>query len=125
MNSKSLNGVDSYIQDHPEAIQKKLKELRKIIQLAAPGAEERIGYGMPGYYLNGSLVYFAAWKNHIGFYGASSTLTKQFEKELKDYKISKGTIQIPYEKPIPKDLLTKLIKFRVKENLSKVKTQKK
>jgi len=111
--------VDEYIAKSPKEIRKTLVEIRKTIHEAAPYATERISYGMPAFVLNGNLVYFAAFKNHIGFYPTSSSIVV-FKKELSPYKTSRGAIQFPIDKPIPYPLITKIVKFRVKENLEKV-----
>jgi uncharacterized protein YdhG (YjbR/CyaY superfamily) len=107
--------VDEYISGCPEQLQAKLKELREAIRKAAPEAEETISYRMPAYRLNGVLVYFAAQKNHIGFYPTSSGVNA-FREELAAYKTSKGAIQFPVDKPIPLKLVSTIVKFRVKEN---------
>jgi uncharacterized protein YdhG (YjbR/CyaY superfamily) len=111
--------VDEYISSQPKNVKSVLQQLRKAIQEAAPEAEELISYNMPGYKLKGMLVYFAAWKEHIGFYGASSTLVEKFRKELSGYELSKGTIKFPLDQPLPLALVTKIVKFRAKENLQK------
>lgn len=112
--------IDVYISKYPEEIQKMLQELRQIIQESAPEATEKISYQMPTYYLNGNLVHFAVNKNHIGFYPAPSGI-EAFEEALKPYKYSKGAIQFPFDKPIPYDLIRRIVKHRVEENLSKKK----
>lgn len=121
---KNPKNVEEYISAFPEKVQDSLQRLRAIIKKAAPKAEEGISYGMPGYKLNGVLVYFAAFKNHIGFY-ATPTGHKAFKKELSVYKQGKGSVQFPIDKPIPLGLITKIVKFRVKENSEKVKSKKK
>lgn len=119
--SKTFN---EYISSFPKNIQNILQKIRQVVRENAPNAEETISYGMPAFKLNGkSLVYFAAWKNHIGFYPAGSleSFKKElstFRKELTPYKQVKGTIKFPYDKPIPFDLLKKIVKFRVKQNKS-------
>lgn len=110
--------IDTYISTFPKEIQEKLEQLRVTIKKAAPKAEETIKYGMPTLTLNGNLVHFAAYKNHIGFYPVPSAI-KTFKKELADFKTSKGAIQFPLDKPLPLNLITKIVKFRVKENLAK------
>jgi uncharacterized protein YdhG (YjbR/CyaY superfamily) len=112
--------IDEYISTFPSPIQKPLKELRAVIQQAAPGAEERISYQMPMFYQKGVVVYFAAHTNHIGFYPGASGV-KAFEKELSNYVHSKGTIQFPMDKPLPFALISKIVSFRVNENLEKAK----
>ena len=118
--------VDEYISIFPEDIQILLNELRDTIKKAAPNAEEVISYQMPALKDHGILVYYAAYKNHIGFYPTGSGVEK-FKMELSDYKWSKGTIQFPLDKPLPLELITEIVKFRVNENLekSKIKAKKK
>ena len=115
-----MNDIDKYIVIFPDEMQGKLQELREIIRRAAPEAEEVISYSMPAYRLHGILVYFAGHKNHIGFYPTSSGI-EAFISELKDYKFSKGAIQFPLDKPLPAKLITEIIRFRVKENMTKLK----
>jgi len=98
---------------------KALQELRNTIKDAAPHASELISYNLPAFKLHTALVYYAAWKEHIGFYPASPTVTKVFKKELEPYRQSKGTIQFPYHDPLPLSLITRIIKHRVKENIEK------
>ncbi len=116
--------VDAYISDFPEEVQQLMKQLRATIKKAEPKAEEVISYGMAGYKYNGMLVYFAGYKNHIGFYPAPRGI-EEFKKELSAYKGSKGTVQFPLDKPLPFQLITKIVKFRAKENLEKTKLKKK
>ena len=122
MNYSSLKfkDVDAYINSCPKEVRSTLVEIRKTIKKAAPKATEKISYGMPAFVLNGNLVYFAAFKNHIGFYPTSSPIVV-FKKELEPYKTSKGAIQFPIDKSIPYSLITKIVKFRVKESLEKIK----
>jgi uncharacterized protein YdhG (YjbR/CyaY superfamily) len=114
---KGINpeNIDEYIAGCPPELQAKLQELRRVIRKAAPGAEERISYRMPAFILNGPLVYFAAQKNHIGFYPTPSGV-ETFMKDLSGYKISKGAIRFPVDKPLPVKLVNKIVRFRVKEN---------
>jgi uncharacterized protein YdhG (YjbR/CyaY superfamily) len=116
--------VDEYIAAFPKEVQQLLQQMRIAIKAAAPKAEELISYGMPAYKLNGMLVYFAAFKNHIGFY-ATPTGHKTFIKELSKYKQGKGSVQFPVEEPLPLTLITKIVKFRVKENEEKAVMKKK
>ena len=116
--------VDEYLSALPANTKLILKEVRKTIKQAAPQAEELISYNIPAFTLHGRLVYYAAFKNHIGFYPVSSAI-KTFQKELSDYKTSKGAIQFPIERPIPFGVITKIVKFRVQENLEKAKAKKK
>ena len=119
---KNFQNIDDYIASFPEDVQKVLKQIRAAIQKAAPQAEEAISYQMPTFKLNGNLVHFAAWKNHIGFYPTPSG-TKEFQKEISKYVFAKGSIQFPLDQPMPLALITKMVKFRVKEN--EVKRKKK
>lgn len=109
--------IDEYILDFPESIQEKLQQLRAIIKKNAPGAEETISYAIPTFKLNGkTLIHFAAFKNHIGLY-ALPTGHKAFEKEFSAYKTGKGSVQFPFDKALPLDLIAKVVKFRIKEIL--------
>jgi uncharacterized protein YdhG (YjbR/CyaY superfamily) len=112
------NEIDKYISTFPKDTQVILEKMRAIIMKAAPTAEEVISYKMPAYKLNRVLVYFAAYKNHIGLYPTASGI-KAFEGELTNYKWSKGAIQFPLDKPLPIGLITKIVKFKVKEVLNK------
>ena len=116
--------IDEYIAGFPKDVQKALQQVRETIQKAAPNADETISYAMPAFKQNGNLVYFAAWKEHIGFY-ATPTGNSAFKKDLVGYKTSKGAIQFPLDKPMPVQLITKLVKFRVKENEEKAALKKK
>ena len=118
---KRFETIDEYIATFPKNVRDVLEELRVVINESAPKAEETISYGIPTFDLNGRhLVHFAAYKNHVGFYPTSSGI-KAFRKELAPFKTSKGTVQFPLDKPIPLDLVKKIVKFRVKENESKKK----
>ena len=110
-----MNLVDTYISGFPLATQKRLFEIRLLIKQAAPAAEEIISYQMPAYKLQGILVYFAGYKNHIGFYPTASGI-KQFQLEIVAYKHSKGAVQFPINEPIPADLVARIVAFRIKEN---------
>jgi uncharacterized protein YdhG (YjbR/CyaY superfamily) len=118
------NKVDEYINQYPKKIQWRLKEIRSAIKKAAPQAEEIISYGMPAYKLNGMLVWFAAHTKHIGFYPRVSGIEK-FKNELSKYKTSKGSVQFPNESSLPINLITKIVKFRLKEILQRAKTKAK
>lgn len=108
--------VDNYIQVFPEKTQDILIAIRNLIRELAPGAEESMSYGMPAYKLNGKpLVYFAAFKNRIGFYATPSG-HQEFADELSKYKHGKGSVQFPLDKPIPFSLIKRMLEFRVKEN---------
>lgn len=110
--------TDEYIASFPAAVQKKLAEIRAAIKKAAPQATETISYGMPAFMQDGMLVYFAAFKNHIGFFPTASGVAN-FTKEITQYNTSKGTIQFPLSEPLPVDLIKKIVAFRVNENVSK------
>ena len=117
------NSIDEYISGFPEEIQILLEQVRTTIKQAAPEAEEAIKYAMPTFVLNGNLVHFAAFKNHIGFYPVPSGI-EAFKKELSVYKGAKGSVQFPLDQPMPLELITKIVKFRLEENLRKAKTKK-
>jgi uncharacterized protein YdhG (YjbR/CyaY superfamily) len=116
---KKFETIDEYIETFPEDVQGILQELRQTIRAAAPQAKEAISYQMPTFKLNGNLVHFAAYKKHIGFYPAPSGI-EAFQEELAPYKASKGAVQFPIEQPIPHDLVSKIVQFRVAEQLNKV-----
>ncbi|AWH83623.1 hypothetical protein HYN59_00165 [Flavobacterium album] len=116
--------IDDYIAGFPEEVQKLLQEVRETVQSTAPDATEKISYGMPTFALNGNLVYFAAFKNHIGFYALPSG-TKAFREELATYKTGKGSIQFPFDRPLPLKLIQQIVKFRIAENEEKAKLKKK
>ena len=118
------NTIDEYISGFPDDIQTLLQQIRVTIREAAPEAEEAIKYAMPTFILNGNLVHFAAFKNHIGFYPVPSGI-EAFKKELSVYKGAKGSVQFPLDQPIPLELITKIVKFRVSENMKKGKLKKK
>ena len=119
-----LKDIDEYIASYPKEIQKVLEPLRATIKKAAPRVEEIISYGMPAFKLNGVLVWFAAHAKHIGFYPRVSGI-EAFKKELSIYKGAKGSVQFPLDKPLPLGLITKIVKFRVTENLQKARAKKK
>ncbi len=117
---KTSAAIDEYITKFPSDVQELLKQIRQTIKDAAPDASEKISYQMPTFYLNGNLVHFAAYKNHIGFYPTPSGITA-FAEKLAGYKSSKGAVQFPIHESMPLDLIKRIVEFRVKENLSKVK----
>ena len=113
--------IDAYIATFPESTQKILEKVRATIKKAAPDAEEAIRYAMPTFRLDDSnLVFFAGYKNHIGFY-ATPTGHEAFKEALSVYKQGKGSVQFPLDKPMPYDLITKIVQFRVQENIEKAK----
>jgi uncharacterized protein YdhG (YjbR/CyaY superfamily) len=113
---KGFKTIDEYIATFPENVQSILEELRQAIRESAPEAEEAISYQMPAFKLNGILVWFAAFKNHVGFYPKTSAI-EAFKEELSGYVVSKGTVRFPVNKPVPLDLVKKIVRYRVKENL--------
>ena len=121
---KRYKDIDEYISNFPVEIQRKLKELKVAIKNAAPEAEEKICYQMPAFYFKGNLVYFAGYRNHIGFYPTASGI-EVFKNELSGFKHSKGAIQFPLEEPLPLELVTRIVRFRVKENLDRAKVKNK
>ena len=110
--------IDEYIAQCPENVQPVLSKIRSVIKESAPGAVEKISYQMPTFYLNGNLVHFAAHREHIGFYPTPSGIAA-FQKELSQYKGAKGSVQFPLDEPIPYELIGKIVKYRVSENLKK------
>ena len=115
-------GIDEYIVGFPPDIQEILEEIRMTIRKAAPDAEETIKYRMPTFTLKGNLVHFAAFKKHIGFYPAPTGI-EEFQNELSVYEGGKGSVQFPLDRPIPFDLISKIVKFRVEENLARAKAK--
>lgn len=115
--------VDEYIQAFSPGVRLTLQKLRQTIKTAAPQAEETISYMMPAYKQNGALVYFGGYKTHIGFYPTAAGM-EAFKKELSVYEVSKGTIRFPVDNPLPWGLISKIVKFRVKENELKKKAKK-
>ncbi|HEU4463448.1 MAG TPA: DUF1801 domain-containing protein, partial [Gemmatimonadota bacterium] len=118
---RKYESVDEYIADFPTDVQRILKKIRSTIRKAAPKAGEKIAYGIPTFTLNGNLVHFAAFKSHIGFYPDPSGIQK-FARELSPYESAKGSVQFPLDQPIPYDLITRIVKFRVLENRGKART---
>lgn len=118
-NLKELKSIDDYINQFPDDIKSKLETIRTAIKKAAPKSVEVISYGMPAFKQNKVLVYFAAGKNHIGFYPTPKPIIV-FSKELEGYKTSKGAIQFPLDKKIPLTLISKIVKYRVTEDLGKI-----
>jgi len=118
------DNIDDYIAGFPAEVQELLEQVRLTIKNEAPQAEEVISYGMPAFKLNGILVWFAAYKNHIGFYPHSTGIVA-FKKELSGYKGAKGSVQFPLNRPLPLNLIAEIVKYRIEENLHKVKMKKK
>lgn len=123
LNKPIAKTIDEYIADHPKDVQKLLAQVRNTVKASAPGAVEKISYGIPTFTLNGNLVHFGAYKNHIGFY-ATPTGHEAFKKELSAYKQGKGSVQFPIDQPLPLDLISKIVQFRVIENSEKSKAKK-
>lgn len=122
MAKTSFQDIDEYIATFPKETQKILMEIRDTIKAAAPTAEEKISYQMPTFFLNGNLIHFAAFKNHIGIYPTPSG-TEAFKKQLSKYQGSKGSVRLPIDEPIPLKLISQIVKFRVAENLKKIKSK--
>ena len=120
METKKPENIDEYIGSFPNDVQEILERIRMTIQNAAPDAKEKISYSMPAFEQNGIIVYFAAFKNHIGLYALPSG-HDAFKEKLSKYKSGKGSVQFPLNQPMPYDLITEIVKFRVKENLEKAK----
>jgi len=116
MQRVQAKNIDEYIAAFPKEIRDRLQEMRSVIRKAAPEAEESISYAIPTFKLNGNLVHFAAFKNHIGFYPTPAGI-EAFRKELSRYEGAKGSVQFPNDEPLPLALISKIVKFRVKDNL--------
>lgn len=120
---KTTASIDDYIAGFPKEVQVILQQIRTTIKQAVPEAEETISYAMPAFKYHGMLVYFAAYRNHIGFYALPSG-NEAFKKELQHYKTGKGSIQFPLDEPMPLDLISRIVKLRANENLRKKQTSK-
>jgi len=123
MTRKMAKTIDEYVDRFPEAVRERLEKMRTTIKRAAPKAEETISYGIPAFKLNGLLVWFAAFKGHIGFYPRKSAIIA-FKEELSLYNGAKGSVQFSFDEPLPVGLVSRIVKFRVKENLASVKKRK-
>lgn len=124
VNKTTNNSFDLYAAGFPEPVQVLLRTMRETILQAAPGSEELISYGMPSFKMNGIVAHFAAHKNHIGFYPGANGI-KTFEDELANYVYAKGSVQFPFDQPLPLSLIKRIIRFRVKENKEKAAARKK
>lgn len=124
MDKMAYESIDAYIEACPSEVQGILHEIRRIIREAAPDAAEKISYQMPTFDLNGNLVHFAAFKQHIGFYPAPQGI-EAFEAELAKYKGGKGSVQFPLDQPMPYDLISRITKYRAEENRAKDKRKTK
>lgn len=120
----TLQSIDAYITAFPNDVQEILQKIRTTIKEAAPDAEEAIKYQLPTFTMNGNLVHFGAFKKHIGFYPTPSG-TEEFQDELAVYESGKGSVKFPLDQPMPYDLIAKIVRFRVAENLAKAKSSKK
>ncbi|HEX2912719.1 MAG TPA: DUF1801 domain-containing protein [Chloroflexia bacterium] len=118
----SFSTIDEYIALFPEEVRALLESVRNTIKAAAPEAEERISYQMPAFAQHGNLVYFAALKDHIGFYPTGSGI-EAFKEELAGYKTTKGSVKFPFDQPLPLDLITRIVQLRVSENLARARAK--
>jgi len=118
MENRSIATVDNYIRSFSGETRKKLIELRKLVRTLAPEALEKISYGMPGYFMNGNLLYFAAYGRHIGLYPGAAAIGA-FKDKLSKYKYGKGSIQLPLDEKLPTRLIQHIVKFRIERNLEK------
>ncbi len=116
--------VDKYIAEYPEHVQVLLQQVRAAIREMAPTAKEKISYGMPTFDLHGNLVHFAAWSKHIGFYPGGGGI-KEFEDAIAGYHYAKGSVQFPYDQPMPLALIQEIVRFRVRQNEEKAALKKK
>ena len=121
--NKKFKTINEYQSAFPPKVKNLLKDLRKAIKQASPEAEELISYNMPAFKYHGILVYYAAHKEHIGFYPGSSVINEVFKDDLIDYETSKGTIKFPFEKVIPVRLVKKLVTYKAKQNLERAKSK--
>ncbi|MFC5406055.1 iron chaperone [Cohnella soli] len=122
-NKGDFTSIDEYILCCPSDVQERLQAIRETIKEAAPEAKEKISYQMPAFEYYGSLVYFAAFKKHIGFYPVTSGINA-FKEEVERYQTGKGTLQFPLDQPIPLELISKITKFRAAENAEKAASRK-
>ncbi|MBP1966450.1 iron chaperone [Paenibacillus aceris] len=119
----TFSSIDEYISTFSPEVQEILQKLREVIKESAPDAKEKISYAMPTFEQHGNLVHFAAFKNHIGFYPAPDGIN-EFQDEVAEYHSSKGTLQFPLGKPIPYELIGRIVKYRVARNLEKAKAKR-
>ena len=122
MKRKTPRDIDDYLSGYPKHVQQLLTQVRLTIKKAAPKATEKISYGIPTFALEGNLVHFAAFQNHIGFYPTASAIAA-FSEELSSYKSSKGAVQFPLDEPLPLTLVSRMAKFRIEEKLRKRKNK--
>ena len=123
-NGTTYESIDAYISTFPPEVQDVLRVLRSVIAAAAPDAAEKISYQMPTFVLHGNLVHFAVHKSHIGFYPAPSGV-EAFKGELTEYHTSKGAVQFPLDKPLPYELIDRMVRFRVAENTARAEGKRK
>jgi uncharacterized protein YdhG (YjbR/CyaY superfamily) len=125
MKSKKIifNSIDDYIATFPPDIQKRLADIHAAVKSVAPKAEEKISYHMPSFVLNGPIIHFSAYKKHIGVYGTSYQILKQLKDEVAPYVQPKGTLQFPYDQPLPLKLIKKITKLRIAENRTATKLE--
>ena len=123
-NPSPMESIDEYIAGFPEAVQRVLERVRAVIQAVAPDAQEAIKYRLPTFLLNGNLVHFGAFKNHIGFYPTPSGIEK-FKDDLSVYESAKGSVQFPLDEPMPLELIAKIVEFRATEARAKTSGGKK
>jgi uncharacterized protein YdhG (YjbR/CyaY superfamily) len=116
--------IDSYIADFPETTQALLQQIRATIQAAAPEATETINYAIPTFVYHGNLVHFAGYKQHIGFYPGAAGI-EAFKEEIRQYKWAKGSVQFPLNEPLPLDLVTRIVTYRLAQNAAKAVKKKK
>ena len=123
MTMKQFSSVDEYFASLPEGPKRLMEEMRQAIRQAAPEAGEKISYGMPTFTFHGNLVHYAAYKHHIGFYPTPSAI-EAFRQELAPYELSKGTVRVALDRPLPLDLIRRMVEFRVNEQLERRKTRR-
>ncbi|RKP46264.1 hypothetical protein D7Z26_24600 [Cohnella endophytica] len=123
-NKITYESIDEYISTFAPEVQAILQTLREAIKESAPDAKEKISYQMPTFELHGNLVHFAAFKKHIGFYPGASGID-EFKEEAKEFHKSKGTLQFPFDKPLPYDLISRIVKYRTARNIEKFESKSK
>lgn len=123
MENMKIDTIDAYIQSYSVEVQELLSQLRGAIHEAAPEATEKISYGMPTFFLHKNLVHFAICKNHMGFYPSPSGI-EAFSEELVKYEKTKGAIHFPLDEPMPIELIQKIVRYRVTENMAFAKPKK-
>jgi uncharacterized protein YdhG (YjbR/CyaY superfamily) len=119
---REIPTIDDYMKNFPKEVQKKLESIRNLVKKIAPEAQEKISYQMPTFYLNGNLIHFAAFKNHIGLYPTPNGISA-FQKELSKYRNAKGSVQFPMDEALPMDLIKRIVKYRLEKNRNKANAQ--